>query len=338
MINEAMAAIFARDVAGSGEPWELVEGIQMFEGNYRPDRFPGCRSRSTEGERIRSWPESWPEWVVVALARGQGVVRVVAAGFWEWAVGGRPNRAGEKLDVEEDDMPLSVVECHRLWKAVYRFQLFCNLFRRRRRLIDDGTFSEDVPSDCVDPDGVDNLATSMIGMFQAWEVEGIVCVRDYMYSRYLTLFDALDLSFLLDPCLRNVDVLIECLMSLGLDVFVEFTRTDGTVPRRVELIELAVKTGVPLISRTFAVDARPGYIDDAIDDTEEGLVYVYDDLDYTDRNAVCTWKRRERHVEPRYFSPRRVGDRRWGYVMWDRERLARWGVYGPVGVTRTEAE
>ena len=99
--------------------------------------------------------------------------------------------AGNQAD---DCRQLSTNETRRLYRAFYRFEIFCNFFRDRRGSPIDGE-----PSDAsrASKNGISELdstkkSTRFLGLFNPWEVEELACVRDYFcnyYQRVLLKFE-----------------------------------------------------------------------------------------------------------------------------------------------------
>ena len=59
--------------------------------------------------------------------------------------------------------------------------------------------------------------------------------------------------------------------------------------------------------------------------TDRALQGFYGDNDKDDPNAAWTWSTGNK-VEIRYYQSNKVGLRKWGYVMWDKERLDQWNI------------
>ena len=94
----------------------------------------------------------------------------------------------------DDCRQLSTNETRRLYRAFYRFEIFCNLFRDRRESPIDGE-----PSDAsrASKNGISELdstqkSSRFLDLFNPWEVEELACVRDYFcnyYQRVLLKFE-----------------------------------------------------------------------------------------------------------------------------------------------------
>ena len=94
----------------------------------------------------------------------------------------------------DDCRQLSSNETRRLYRAFYRFEIFCNLFRDRRESPIDGE-----PSDAsrASKNGISELdstqkSSRFLGLFNPWEVEELACIRDYFcnyYQRMLLKFE-----------------------------------------------------------------------------------------------------------------------------------------------------
>ena len=94
----------------------------------------------------------------------------------------------------EDCGQLSSNECRRLYRALYRFEMFCNLFRNWKNSPDDGDLSDASSASDDSTSELDSTEKSswFLSLFKPWEVEEIACVRDYFcgyYGRMLLKFE-----------------------------------------------------------------------------------------------------------------------------------------------------
>ena len=124
------------------------------------------------------------------LAQLQIRVHHATEDFCQTAFSSHP-RTGNQAD---DCRQLSTNETRRLYRAFYRFEIFCNLFRDRRESPIDEASSD---ASRASKNGVSELdstekSSRFLGLFNQWEVEELACVRDYFcnyYQRLLVKFE-----------------------------------------------------------------------------------------------------------------------------------------------------
>lgn len=128
--------------------------------------------------------------IATRLAQLQIRVHHATEDFCQTAFSSHPLTGNQADDCRE----LSSNETRRLYRAFYRFEIFCNLFRDRRESPIDGE-----PSDAsrASKNGISELdstakSSRFLGLFNPWEVEELACVRDYFrnyYQRVLLKFE-----------------------------------------------------------------------------------------------------------------------------------------------------
>ena len=200
-------------------------------------------------------------------------------------------------------------------------------------------------------------------LFKPWEVEEIACVRDYITHRYDVPYrvcksevqaimeeksgsgvppwenepglpldgqSIVELEFgigrtanvLLDyddePC-------IEHYLSLGLDFFHTFI--SASHEDQMNMLRKNSCFSYRSLSRTLEQDG-PDWDNPMYDAWANGAPLGFDgDGDKNGPNAAWPWSTGN-SVEIRYYESHKAGLRKWGYVMWDKERLDRWGILG----------
>ena len=81
---------------------------------------------------------------------------------------------------------LSMNESRRFYRAFYRFDIFCNLFRNWKTPPDDELLSNASNRHHENPFELEPLEKSsrFLSLFNPWEVEELACVRDYFFNYY----------------------------------------------------------------------------------------------------------------------------------------------------------
>ena len=94
----------------------------------------------------------------------------------------------------EDSGQLSSNECRRFYRAFYRFEMFCNLFRNWKDSPDERDLSDALSASDDSTSELDSMEKSsrFLSLFKPWEVEELACVRDFFcnyYRRMLLKFE-----------------------------------------------------------------------------------------------------------------------------------------------------
>ncbi len=121
------------------------------------DEYNGSVLRYYTADKTKNFPLDF----LILLAQFQSTVRFVTQAFIEYAL---PHRPIKNNDTEEPK-PLSHRELERIYRAFYRLELFCRLFRQP-------AFGPPQPFDDRDKSHL------FLNLYPAWEVEEIACVRD----------------------------------------------------------------------------------------------------------------------------------------------------------------
>lgn len=104
------------------------------------------------------------------------VIQPLARHYHEWTLA----NFAKEIDAPTSRQPFSKTEKMRLMRALYRFQLCCNLFGRGRHGIPPGTKPE--------MDDMDILK-HFICIFEPWEVEEICCIYTFSKLQYERIFN-----------------------------------------------------------------------------------------------------------------------------------------------------
>lgn len=231
----------------------------------------------------------------------------------------------------EDCGQLSSNECRRFYRALYRFEMYCNLFRNWKNSPDDGDLSDASSASDDSTSELDSAEKSsrFLSLFKPWEVEEIACVRDYFCSYYGRML----LKF--EPDLRrrrpNIDLSedgpwleenIEYLMSLGL----RFYRRMETSPpgRQMRYLFYGLRIGPPFLSEALKLTPEAMFYQPfGVDDPE--VIPFEDDCVRDGPNVMWAWIT-DSEAEAEYFFWANETLREWGYVFWDQKRLREWNV------------
>ena len=177
VLYDAFSAISSSNTL-TGKIEDRVRRVEIFLSEYKD-------SRETWTSREHFDLES-------ASRLAQLQIRVLHAteDFCQTAFSSRPFIGNQADDCRE----LSSNETRRLYRAFYRFEIFCNLFRDRRESPIDGEPSHASRASKNGISELDSTAKSsrFLGLFNDWEVEELACVRDYFrnyYQRVLLKFE-----------------------------------------------------------------------------------------------------------------------------------------------------
>lgn len=118
---------------------------------------------------------------VVAMARYHaGIVEPLAAKYLDWAYSfGNSIRWPQELKIQIE--PLTATEEIRIFRALYRFQLCCNLFGIGEREIPIGSTKG------VSYYTAQYILVDFLGAFEPWEAQEIACIYEFAHA---TLYDA----------------------------------------------------------------------------------------------------------------------------------------------------
>lgn len=139
-------AVLARD-SSRRTFWSDADVRRMLSQHFEPHKAPCMK---------------WKLSVVIPIAKQYNDIHYVASELASQAIS-----EAERLEKEPDSvrMPLSVNEVTRIERTLYRFELYCNLFRESAQF----TF---IP-------GAEQRAV-FFSKFSPWENEQLACVHDYL--------------------------------------------------------------------------------------------------------------------------------------------------------------
>lgn len=77
----------------------------------------------------------------------------------------------------------SFAEVGRIQRTIYRYELYCNLFRMRKPVTSRGVRGQLLPVEPVDGFRAQEKHDTFFAKFTAWENEQLACVRDFLMAR-----------------------------------------------------------------------------------------------------------------------------------------------------------
>lgn len=170
-----LSRVLARDIG----PYILCEAYSVAEAsaiNRLLDQDGSEVTKFVENYKLKRdsenvAPECLPLQKLFFLAQLQNAIRYASLEFCIDALASAP---GPTVQLEQSKM-LSPFEVRRIHRALWRFELFCVLFRENER-------GDPDPFTCVDKSSL------FLSLFPPWEVEEIACIRDFIHRRYARLF------------------------------------------------------------------------------------------------------------------------------------------------------
>lgn len=118
----------------------------------------------------------------IRIANLEQVITLVTADFVRTTLEACPVSVNQDRGL--DLLAPSSTELRRIHRALYRFQMFCNLFSHG----EDNPWM-DIGSRVFDPQ---DKSFIFLLMFAAWEVEELGCIRDYIISKYAAWFEEVE--------------------------------------------------------------------------------------------------------------------------------------------------
>ncbi|KAI9734662.1 MAG: hypothetical protein M1834_002263 [Cirrosporium novae-zelandiae] len=235
-------------------------------------------------------------------------------------------------------VPPSPTEKRRIFRAFYRFQIYCNLFSMSGvRSPDTKEFT--IPDIQEDFDGADK-PWMFFSIFQPWEVEELGCIRDFIYKRYTEKFQEVEadvammnesdddgisvwssehFNFSSDGI--NVKDYKEHFMELGLP-FLHQVLTTSYEKRKV-LIADNLWPNHFFISEPLTEPPYHSLNVTEIYEAHENKGDILFDGDQQGPNQAWVWYVGGK-VTPYYYDYSGEVPRCWGYVIWDKSRLENW--------------
>jgi len=138
------------------------DGVKLFLSEYKAER----------SSLSQAMYDSLDTQTLESLSHLQSVVAKIASDFCKTTLSTHPV-TGEMIQPHEG---LSRNEKRRIYRALYRFEMFIALFTVPR--------GAEVPLGCDYYFDAINQSFLFLHIFQIWEVEELACVRDYLIRRY----------------------------------------------------------------------------------------------------------------------------------------------------------
>lgn len=166
----------AKKIKRNGITW--WREIQNFLISYEVDRILGATPLAFSGLLAMDLKD------LVKIAEFQHNVSYLAEQFSRSALNSHPTTRGS-----EGHVSLSIIETHRLNRAIYRYELFCALFGSRKGeewlrvwtlLADLDDLDFDAEMDTAD----EKVSSVFLTTFDPWEVEELACIQDFIFEFY----------------------------------------------------------------------------------------------------------------------------------------------------------
>ncbi|KAF4629847.1 hypothetical protein G7Y89_g8294 [Cudoniella acicularis] len=291
VLLESRFALDAQNIKreDSDETWTAE--IRAFVKNYK--------FRRNENDPLPS--ELFDLETLVTISQIQSSLRALAADFYVQTLSRNP-----ATGVEISEQSMSPSELGRIYRACYRFEIFCFLFASSANL---GSRQD--------------TSYLFFADFESWEVEEICCLKDYAYRRYDTVFRTW----------LEYGRLTETLLSKGLTFLSNVIRAPGPA-EKVLLMENTLGPGYLRCSsgRDFLTKALQRNHDSCLprsrDEAQKRTEIAVDDHDYKSPNAAWPWSisfdDSSRNYPTAFYG--KESFRSWGYVMWDKKRVDELGV------------
>ncbi|KAH6838679.1 hypothetical protein B0I37DRAFT_242733 [Chaetomium sp. MPI-CAGE-AT-0009] len=250
--------------------------------------------------------------------------------------------------------PLSGIEIRRIQRALYRYEIFCNVCRSRGE-------GRSAPRYIRD----ETQRTRVLALFPAWQIEEILCIHEFAKDTYGGVFDrvAWDLDEERNPRYRHIDITSvsedlllfsypECyinevplgsMLRQGLSVL----SAVFNIANHDELVEM-VRQSITIVRGNYRGGLYSGWIDsmvindhqdtrrqlwynehDAAQDRKEKTPFDKDSPDLSPLAWVIFWQGEASNFFGNYVP---ATFRRWGFVMWDKPRLEASGALGHMEV------
>ncbi|KAF2745057.1 hypothetical protein M011DRAFT_147762 [Sporormia fimetaria CBS 119925] len=256
--------------------------------------------------------ESWTLSSTLPISRLHTCVKQLSLQFMDTCLAKSPALATR---------PPTYAETTRVERALYRFEIFVNLFH----------------VDMQDTAPREELWRTFFSCFSPWENEQLACLHDYFVRLVAPAFNAIveeDIAwgyFRVQPAEFFNCEYIQYILSLGLE--------------RLQLISAATtyETRHPLVYSDKYPKARFDFLHDALrcaNQERSDNIFLHDFtaadeqthiapsyFEDSDSGPMDAWRWAHLHETWEYFvyQADRATLRQWGYVMWDRDRLKRSG-------------
>jgi len=136
-----------------------------------------------DGDRSASWSRIWTFQDAFALEKLANHVEFFTQEFVILTLSVHPASALPGRQVVSD-MPPSAEEVGRIQRTFYRFELYCNLFRKRQPVGRRGARGQLILNEPMEILGVHEQHLLFFEKFATWENEQLACVRDFLLGRF----------------------------------------------------------------------------------------------------------------------------------------------------------
>ena len=278
------------------DPWTAVHGLQpAYDTSCRveivKERLNKYAQGSMDGSRRRLAPED-----SLAIMSLHEKFSVLISNYCKNKFSRNPLSGS----LDDDPVPPSQLELHRLYKALWRFKIYSNFF---------GPLSM---HDIAPPDPTiseDEIACKFFGLFPMYEVEELACLQKYARDYYYSL-SAEDhywsLSCEEDQLVaRGPEELYEVMTAAASEFGRDFCMAEGEKAGRVYV---TMRAALDAYERDVSLGS-PRWKELYANFHSEGIP-----------TTGWLWAS-SRGVQNTDFRLRR-----WGYVFWDQRRLDHWGI------------
>ncbi|KAF4418720.1 hypothetical protein FACUT_11710 [Fusarium acutatum] len=284
--------------------------------------------KQQRSEGIESLAQPPEEEVIRITSFHTSVIRTLMKQYAAWTCA--------NLEGLSEPEELSGTETRRIVRGLYRFQIFCSLFGPARGggnyFYEDGLLNSE------------RRLQVFLGVYEAWEIEEILCINAFVHAKYRTLFEQVEWD--LNPDNPSFDDkrtgphTPPGAFHLANSMFGDYYR-NGIVCRglpvlfaaleissHVELVKLIADNVVSVADDMISETTRPYHQDtrrdnhysdrDKAQDNRDRMSFEGESYDSPPFAWVVFWKESYSNLYgdyiPQSFRP-------WGYVMWDKDRL-----------------
>ncbi|KAJ2971411.1 hypothetical protein NUW58_g9426 [Xylaria curta] len=323
------------------DPNVLPEALVAFESAqlHPHNADPKCREDILDfvAQNLQQRPTPYRSWSLrkaIQLGRIHSYVDTFAREFALIAL--------SKCHLKQFNIPPTLQELCRIERALYRFEVYCNLFRE----IPGRRFSS-IPSTIYG-----ERKQLFFAKFAPHENEQLGCIHDFLVRAVSPSFNDVA-EYDVHWCAENIDYdnqidnpHVQSVLSLGLEKLYEISRAETYEERYRALgAENSPSYNPNFLYDGLQEDANERYNDTAAlaDITPENeKLYMkqpfFKDLNPGPKNA-WRWGHIEESQSQWVYQQDREELRQWGYVMWDQSRLDMAGIFqGPWEDTLTERD
>jgi hypothetical protein len=232
--------------------------------------------------------------------------------------------------IQKDVKRLSKTESIRITRALYRFELSCLLLKRKRPF--DSWDASEMTEDCF------------FNGYPPWELEEVVCIRDFLNKCYLKFISEIEELRKRLPRTKDAEILAQVCLSGGLTdarslVHCRSTRAKynwcKSLRRKMARNRLRLENNMRFDSivcelnrrgvRSGAFDRYRNRLTGPITNQYRAPIFFKSEEIGPNDAFTKTWSQ-SRMCEAKFADMGAEQLRRWGYVMWDRCRLEQWGL------------